>query len=101
MPLDFSGAYPDRPSVAVIGAGISGLGAAYALTDTHRVTLFESEPRLGGHARTLMAGRKRQLAVDTGFIVFNDRCYPNLISLFKQLGVYNTQAIAKRWSWHR
>ena len=70
---------------AVIGAGISGLGAAYALSETHAVTVFEAENRLGGHARTLEAGRDRTVPVDTGFIVFNYRNYPLLTGLFAEL----------------
>ena len=73
--------------IAVIGAGISGLGAAYLLSDKYKVTLFESEKRLGGHARTLFAGRGRQVPVDTGFIVFNYRNYPHLTGLFELLNV--------------
>lgn len=77
--------------IAVIGAGISGMGAAHALARDHRVTLFESEPRLGGHARTVevageVAGRG-PIPVDTGFIVFNEPNYPNLVRLFAELGV--------------
>ena len=48
-----------RRRIAVIGAGISGLGAAYHLAETNTVTLFEAEPRLGGHARTIVAGKER------------------------------------------
>ncbi|RYH01550.1 FAD-dependent oxidoreductase [Salipiger sp. IMCC34102] len=82
----------DRPigatrRVAVIGAGISGMGAAYALATDHRVVLFEAEPRLGGHARTRMAGPDRDTPVDTGFIVYNRANYPNLVQLFDDLGV--------------
>jgi predicted NAD/FAD-binding protein len=87
MPLDLINDFSERPSVAVIGAGITGLGAAYALTGTHKVTLFEAETRLGGHARTLIAGRSRQVAVDTGFIVFNRQNYPLLTGLFNELNV--------------
>jgi len=76
-----------RPRIAVIGAGISGMGAAYALSDTHDVTLFEAEPRLGGHARTIMAGKHGDQPVDTGFIVFNYANYPNLADLFVRLDV--------------
>ena len=53
MPFEHPAIGPKR--IAVIGAGISGMGAAYHLADTHAVTLFEAEPRLGGHARTVVA----------------------------------------------
>ncbi|WOI55433.1 NAD(P)/FAD-dependent oxidoreductase [Palleronia sp. LCG004] len=78
---------PPRRRVAIVGGGISGLAAAYLLKDTHRVTLFEAAPRLGGHARTVMAGRHGDQPVDTGFIVFNDATYPNVTKLFDELGV--------------
>src|SRR4051812_9701887 len=78
-----------RPSVAVIGAGVSGLTAAYLLSRTHDVTLFEAESRLGGHAHThdVADDDGRQQAVDSGFIVHNDRTYPWLRKLFDELGV--------------
>ena len=57
--------------IAIIGGGISGLGAAYALSNSHRVTLFEAENPLGGQARTVLAGKHGAQPVDTGFIVFN------------------------------
>ena len=78
-----------RPSVAVIGAGISGLTAAYLLSHTHDVTLFEAEDRLGGHAHThdVTDSAGRQHGVDSGFIVHNDRTYPLLRRLFGELGV--------------
>jgi len=70
--------------VAVIGSGVSGLTAAYLLRRTHDVTLFEADDRLGGHAHTHdLAGT----FVDSGFIVHNDRTYPNLLRLFGELGV--------------
>jgi uncharacterized protein len=80
---------PDRPSVAVIGAGVSGLTAAYLLSRTHDVTLFEAETRLGGHAHThdVADVDGRRLAVDSGFIVLNDVTYPWLRKLFDDLGV--------------
>ncbi len=74
-------------SIAVIGAGISGMGAAYQLSAQARVTLFESEPCLGGHARTRMAGPNRDTPVDTGFIVFNYANYPHMAALFEELDV--------------
>jgi len=73
--------------IAVIGGGISGMGAAYALSADHRVTLFEAEPRLGGHARTIMAGKRGDQPVDTGFLVFNYANYPNMAQLFDELDV--------------
>ena len=78
-----------RPSVAVIGAGVSGLTAAYLLSRTHDVTLFEAEGRLGGHAHThdVVDSDGRQHAVDSGFIVHNDVTYPWLRRLFGELDV--------------
>ncbi len=74
--------------IAVIGSGISGLGAAYALKDQHDVTVFEADNRFGGHANTQIADfNGRQVAVDTGFIVYNYRNYPNLTGLFEHLDV--------------
>jgi len=87
MPFDSVENDPIGHRVAVIGAGISGLSAAYALSETHRVTLYEAEARLGGHARTLVAGRREQVPVDTGFIVFNRQNYPLLTALFESLDV--------------
>lgn len=63
------------------------MGAAYMLADSHRVTLFEAEKRLGGHARTVVAGKRGDQPVDTGFIVFNQVNYPNLVELFERLEV--------------
>jgi predicted NAD/FAD-binding protein len=78
-----------RPSVAVIGAGVSGLTAAYLLSRTHDVTLFEAEDRLGGHAHThdVSDTKGRPHAVDSGFIVHNDVTYPWLRKLFGELDV--------------
>ena len=78
-------ATPNPMKIAVIGGGISGMGAAYQLSKFGNVTLFESEGRLGGHARTVFAGKRGDQAVDTGFIVFNKVNYPHLISLFNEL----------------
>jgi uncharacterized protein len=78
-----------RQTVAVVGAGVSGLTAAYLLSRTHAVTLYEAEPRLGGHAHThdVTDSRGQQHAVDSGFIVLNDRTYPLLNRLLRELGV--------------
>jgi len=77
-----------RKNIAVIGSGVAGLGAAWALSREHQVTLFERDHRLGGHARTIDIPMGEQLVpVDTGFIVFNHRNYPNLTRLFTTLGV--------------
>lgn len=74
--------------IAVIGSGISGLSAAWLLNQRHEVTLIEGEGRLGGHSNTATVGSgESALDVDTGFIVYNTRTYPNLIALFEELGV--------------
>lgn len=75
------------PRIAVVGGGISGLSTALALMGHARVTLFEAETRLGGHARTVIAGRRGDQPVDTGFIVFNHATYPHLGRLFRELDV--------------
>ena len=74
--------------IAVIGTGISGLSAAWLLGKRHRVTVYESANRPGGHSNTVDAPSPNgPIPVDTGFIVFNDNTYPNLIALFAHLGV--------------
>jgi predicted NAD/FAD-binding protein len=74
--------------IAVIGAGIAGLASAYLLSRKHQVSLFESNAYLGGHTNTVEVTLEGHThPVDTGFLVFNDRTYPNLIALFKELGV--------------
>lgn len=70
--------------IAVIGAGISGLGAAYLLARAHDVEIFERAERAGGHTRTI---RRNGLALDTGFLVSNERNYPLLGRLLAELGV--------------
>ncbi len=76
-----------RKRIAIVGGGISGLSAAYYLSAQHDVTLYESEKRLGGHARTVLAGKNGDQPVDTGFIVFNYVTYPYLTRLFRDLDV--------------
>jgi uncharacterized protein len=73
-----------RLRIAVVGAGISGLSCAWLLSGRHDVTLYEADARLGGHANTIEADG---VAVDTGFIVYNEVNYPNLTALFDHLGV--------------
>ena len=85
MPFEKGAAAPKK--IAVIGAGISGLAAAHLLAERHRVVLIEGAARLGGHARTLIAGKRGDQPVDTGFIVFNHANYPHLTRLFERLDV--------------
>ena len=74
--------------IAIVGAGVSGLTCAHYLNRLHEITLFESRSRLGGHTHTVdVREGQRTLAVDTGFIVYNDRTYPNFIRLMAELGV--------------
>ena len=74
--------------IAVLGAGISGLGSAYLLSKKHEVDLYEKEPRLGGHARTTQIQENgKTFGVDTGFLVFNHPTYPLLTKLFEELNV--------------
>ncbi|MFJ9428452.1 NAD(P)/FAD-dependent oxidoreductase [Streptomyces sp. NPDC101490] len=79
----------NRRSVAVVGSGVAGLTAAHVLSRAYDVVLYESENRLGGHAHTheLPAPEGGTLQVDTGFIVHNDRTYPHLLRLFRELDV--------------
>ena len=87
MPFEQSNPGSTGPRIAVVGGGITGMAAAYHLSPTCQVTLFEAEPRLGGHARTVMAGKNGDQPVDTGFIVFNRVNYPHLTRLFEELDV--------------
>ena len=74
--------------IAIIGSGISGLGAAYALKDNADITVFEADDRAGGHAHTITIDYEgTPLRVDVGFIVYNALNYPNLINFFKNLRV--------------
>ena len=87
-------------NIAVVGSGISGLSCAWLLSKQHQVTLFEKDDRFGGHSHTVTVdsngGRKivdsdkndsKEVPVDTGFIVFNERTYPNLVAFFKHLDI--------------
>ena len=70
--------------IAVVGSGISGLSAAYYLSKKHKVDLFEKENQFGGHANTLRVkyDSNKEVNVDIGFMVFNQKTYPNLINFF-------------------
>jgi len=74
--------------IAVVGTGISGMTAAYLLHRGHEVTVFEVNDYVGGHTHTVdVTVEGKTWAVDTGFIVFNERTYPNFLSLLRRLGV--------------
>ncbi|TWX53630.1 NAD(P)/FAD-dependent oxidoreductase [Colwellia hornerae] len=86
--------------IAVIGSGISGLTAAYLLSKKHKVTVFEKNDRVGGHTATVdieLAAEK--FAIDTGFIVFNNKTYPNYLALLSEIGI-GKQATEMSFSVH-
>lgn len=86
--------------IAVIGSGISGLTAAYLLNDSHKVTVFEKNDYIGGHTATVdIQHQGESYAIDTGFIVFNDRTYPRFNNLLNKLGV-ERQATEMSFSVH-
>jgi predicted NAD/FAD-binding protein len=78
-----------KPTVAIVGSGVSGLTAAYVMRDSHEVTVLEQDTRFGGHAHThaVATDDGQTVAVDSGFIVHNERTYPNLLRIFRELGV--------------
>ncbi len=77
-----------RLRIAVVGAGVSGLAAAWLLSQKHDVTVFEAELRPGGHSCTVETGRAGdQFPVDMGFIVYNEVTYPNLTAMFRHLKI--------------
>jgi uncharacterized protein len=82
------GNFTPRRKIAVIGTGISGMAAAWLLSRRHDVSVYESDNRIGGHSNTvLVTCANGQVLVDTGFIVYNERTYPNLTALFAHLKV--------------
>ena len=82
------GNFAIRKNIAVIGTGISGMSAAWLLSQKHNVTVYECDRRIGGHSNTVtVPGANGDIAVDTGFIVFNENTYPNLTALFEHLKV--------------
>jgi uncharacterized protein len=77
-----------RPRVAVVGAGVAGISAAYHLRDRAEIAIFERNDYAGGHANTVAVHEgEREIGIDTGFIVFNKRSYPRLSAFFEELGV--------------
>ena len=80
--------------IAVIGSGISGMTCAHLLAPHHDVHLFESASRLGGHTNTVeVKTASGSYQIDTGFIVFNDRNYPNFVQLLNNLGIKSRDSI--------
>ena len=77
-----------KQTIAIIGSGITGLSASWLLHKKYDITLFEKNDYLGGHTHTHdVAEDDKALAIDSGFIVYNEKNYPNLIGLFDQLNV--------------
>ena len=76
-----------KKKIAVIGSGIAGISASYFLSSKYDVHLFEKNNYLGGHTRTVKVRTDKNVSIDTGFIVFNDRNYPDLIKFFDHLDV--------------
>ena len=88
MPLSPANTFDGPLKIAVVGSGVAALSSAWLLAQRHRVTVYEKAERLGGHSNTVTAAAlSGDVAVDTGFICFNDATYPNLIALFTHLGV--------------
>ena len=88
MPLSPANTSDGPLKIAVVGSGVAALSSAWLLSQRHRVTVYEKAERLGGHSNTVTAAAlSGDVAVDTGFICFNDATYPNLIALVTHLGV--------------
>ena len=93
QPSAIGGATAHRPRVAIVGSGIAGLAAAHTLQGLAELTLFEAGDYFGGHTHTVdltlpdASGHPVRFGVDTGFLVLNERTYPNLLALFERLGV--------------
>ena len=84
----FSDSRSQGGEIAVVGSGIAGLSAAWLLSQRHPVTVFEKNAQPGGHSNTVDAPAPRGvLPVDTAFMVYNEVNYPNLVALFRHLGV--------------
>jgi predicted NAD/FAD-binding protein len=73
--------------IAIVGTGIAGNVAAYKLREEHDITVYEASSYIGGHTNTVdVADDGKTVAIDTGFIVFNDRTYPHFIELLDEIG---------------
>ena len=92
--MKFKHAAPGKKlNIAVVGAGVAGLSSAWLLNKNHQVTVYEATDSIGGHANTVdVSVPEGLMPVDTGFIVYNERNYPNLTALFKHLGVTTKDA---------
>ena len=83
----------DVMKIAIIGSGIAGNVVAYKLRQQHEITVFESASYVGGHTNTVDVYEEgRKISVDTGFIVFNDRTYPNFITLLDEISQTSSQS---------
>ncbi len=86
--------------IAIVGSGVSGLTAAYLLSKKHHVTVFEKNDRIGGHTATVDIEKEgEKFSIDTGFIVFNDKTYPNFLALLCEIGM-SKQATEMSFSVH-
>ena len=87
--MNFIAPKSPRPlNIAVVGTGIAGMSAAWLLSKRHKVTVYEKEGWIGGHSNTVTVDTPGgPVPVDTGFIVYNEENYPNLVALFDHLGV--------------
>ena len=75
-----------KKNIAIIGSGISGISISYFLSSYHNITIFEKNDYFGGHTRTIKI-KEEDIIVDTGFLVFNEKCYPNLKKFFENLNI--------------
>jgi uncharacterized protein len=88
QPLSFPEKRRLMGSVAIVGTGIAGMAAGYFLRNAHDVTFYEKNSYAGGHTNTVLIDEDvRPVPIDTGFMVYNEATYPNLVRLFKELGV--------------
>jgi len=77
----------EKMKIAVVGSGAAGLAASWLLAESHQITLLEQSSRLGGHANTQATGDASAPGIDTGFIVYNEPCYPNLVRWFDDMQI--------------